>query len=191
MRVRTGLMAAMAIAIALVGDASAANKKDIARAKNVRQFGQCVRCDLSGADLRDGFFQLANMIEANLSGAKFDGANMAGVQFYKANLSGGSFVYTNLSGAQFSDADLRNADFTHAWLNWAWFGGSLVFPSPQAYCSWLSLRPIALERSAPCNCAPIITALVKLAPSSLAPPNQAQLSQACVKSALRRSASEN
>jgi uncharacterized protein YjbI with pentapeptide repeats len=112
------------VASAAASAIHAANPKDVARAKNTRQIAECVRCDLSNADLRGGFFQLANMIDANLSGGKFDGANMAGVQLNGANLSGGSFVYTNFSGAQFQGADLRNADFTNAWFNWAWFTGA-------------------------------------------------------------------
>ena len=101
--------------------AFAAKPKDVTRAKNVKNFGECIRCDLTNADLREGFFQLANMIEANLSGAKFDGANMAGAQLNGANLSNGSFVYTNFSGAQFQGADMRGANFSNAWFNWAWF----------------------------------------------------------------------
>jgi uncharacterized protein YjbI with pentapeptide repeats len=114
------LLAVIAV-FGLAGSAIGAKPKDVARAKNAKQIAECVRCDLSGADLRNGFFQLANMIEANLSGAKFDGANMAGTQLHNANLSNGSFTYTNFSGAQFHGADLRNADFTNAWFNWAWF----------------------------------------------------------------------
>jgi uncharacterized protein YjbI with pentapeptide repeats len=108
----------------LVGAASAADPKDVKRAKNTDKFGECLRCDLSNADLRDGQFQLANMIDANLSGAKFDGANMAGAQLNNANLSGGSFTFVNFSGAQLQGADMRNANFTNAWFNWAWLTGA-------------------------------------------------------------------
>lgn len=110
--------------IALAAVALAANPKDVKRAKNVDKFGECVRCDLSGADMRQGFYQLANMIEADLSGAKFDRSNMAGGQFINANLSNASFEYTNFSGAQFQGADLRGANFSNAWFNWAWFAGA-------------------------------------------------------------------
>lgn len=104
--------------------ASAANPKDVARAKDTGRIGECIRCDLSGADLRDGFFQFAVMIEANLSRAKCDGANMAGTMLTNANLSGGSFTYVNFSGARLEGADLRGADFSKAWFNWAWFAGA-------------------------------------------------------------------
>ena len=118
------------IAFALIGACLAAGAvhaykpKDVARAKNTKQLGECVRCDLSSADLRNGFFQFANMFEANLSGGKFDGANMAGVQLNNANLSNASFVYTNLSGARLEGADARGADFSNAWFNWAWLTGA-------------------------------------------------------------------
>lgn len=123
---RMSLPLAVALASLLIAQqvASAANRKDIARVKNTSNFGECIRCDLTNADLRDGFFQLANMIEANLSGAKFDRANMAGAQLNDANLSNASFVYTNFSGAQFQGADLRGANFSNAWFNWAWFAGA-------------------------------------------------------------------
>jgi len=120
------LVAAAIASVALTGmhAASAANSKDVARAKNTKKFGECIRCNLSNADLRNGFFQLANLIEADLSGAKFDGSNMAGAQLNNANLSNASFVYTNFSGAQFQGADMRGANFSNAWFNWAWFVGA-------------------------------------------------------------------
>ena len=120
--VATVIVASLALAFVL--SAEAAKSKDVARAKNVKKFGECLRCDLSGADLRNGFFQLAVMIEADLSGAKFDGANMAGAQLNNANLTNASFLYTNLSGAQFQGADMRGANFSNAWFNWAWFIGA-------------------------------------------------------------------
>jgi uncharacterized protein YjbI with pentapeptide repeats len=119
------LSAAVSCLLALgLGLASAANPKDIKRAKNVAKFGECIRCDLSNADMRYGFYQLANMIDANLSGAQFDGSNMAGAQLNNANLSAASFVSTNFSGAQLQGADMRGANFTNAWFNWAWFAGA-------------------------------------------------------------------
>ena len=87
MQARIGLIATAGLAVLIAATAFAANRKDIERAKNTRQIAECVRCDLSGADLRHGFFQLANMIGANLANAQFDGANMAGVQLMNANLS--------------------------------------------------------------------------------------------------------
>ena len=120
---RLVLSAAIALAV-FSADALAANPKDVARARKSQNFSECNHCDLSGAKFEDGFFQLAVMIEANLSGANFDGANLAGAQLNGANLSNGTFRYTNLSGARLDGADLRGADFRNAWLNWAWLAGA-------------------------------------------------------------------
>lgn len=113
-----------ALVLAAIQAALAANPKDVARARKAQNFSECIRCDLSGADFEDRFFQLAVLIEANLSGANFDGANMAGTQLNRANLAKGSFRYTNFSGAQLQGADLRGANFKGAWLNWAWLAGA-------------------------------------------------------------------
>ncbi len=104
--------------------ASAANRKDLARARQTGRLAECNRCDLSGANLENAFFQLAVLIEVNFSGANLNGANLAGAQMNNANLSNASLVYANLSGARLEGADLRGAKFSHAWLNWAWFEGA-------------------------------------------------------------------
>jgi uncharacterized protein YjbI with pentapeptide repeats len=120
------LLGTMALALAALASqaALAANPNDLARARKSQNFSECIRCDLSGADFEDRFFQLAIFIEANLSGTKLDGANMAGTQLTNANLSKASLRYANLSGAQMQGADLRGADFKGAWLNWAWLEGA-------------------------------------------------------------------
>lgn len=121
------LLPAIALGLAAFATAHAtlaANPKDVARARNLATFSECIRCDLSNANFEDRFFQLAILNEANLSGANFDGANLAGAQLNNANLSKGTFRYANLSGAQMQGADLRGADFRGAWLNWAWLAGA-------------------------------------------------------------------
>lgn len=104
--------------------AHAANSRDVARARDTSGIPQCNGCDLSGANLENGFFQLAVLNNANLSGAKLDGANMAGAQLNGANLSNASLRYANLSGARLEGADLRGADLSNAWLNWTWLIGA-------------------------------------------------------------------
>lgn len=119
------LLPLIAIVMTMTSQAAlAANAKDVARARKAQNFSQCIRCDLSGANFEDRFFQLAVLIEANLSGSNFDGANLAGTQLTNANLSKGTFRYTNFSGAQMQGADLRGADFRGSWFNWAWFAGA-------------------------------------------------------------------
>jgi uncharacterized protein YjbI with pentapeptide repeats len=115
-----GLLLALSCAVPAV----AANSKDVARAKNTGQLGECTRCDLSGANLENGFFQLAVLNEANISSANLNGANLAGAQLNNANMRNATLVYANLSGARMEGADLRGADLSQAWLNWAWFAGA-------------------------------------------------------------------
>jgi uncharacterized protein YjbI with pentapeptide repeats len=115
---------AVAAAIIAAQAGLAANPQDLARVRKLENFSECIRCDLSGADFEDRFFQLAVLIEANLSGSNFDGANLAGAQLNNANLSKGTFRYTNFSGTQLQGADLRGANFRGSWFNWAWFAGA-------------------------------------------------------------------
>lgn len=124
MFLRQVLAVLLALASFSAGSALAANSRDVARAKNVAAMGECNRCDLSGANLENGFFQLAVLIEANLSGANLKGANLAGAQLNNANLSNATLHFANLSGARMEGADLRGADFSNAWLNWAWLVGA-------------------------------------------------------------------
>lgn len=124
LRATTVAVAAAALTSALTLAALAANSKDVARARDTRGIPNCTKCDLTSAKMTDGFFQLANMIDANLSGANFDRANMAGVLLNNAKAVNASFVYTNLSGARLDNADFSGANFSNAWLNWTWFTGA-------------------------------------------------------------------
>ena len=81
--------------------------------KDLDQFlltGECVECDLSGADLSDEYLTRANLSGANLSGAILYMANLSG-----ANLSGAILSGADLSGADLSMADLTRADLTDVW----------------------------------------------------------------------------
>lgn len=118
------LVALTMLLTANVSSGMAANSKDVARARDTSGIPECNRCDLSGANLENGFFQLAVLLEANLSGARLDGANLAGAQLNGANLNKASLRYANLSGARLEGADLRGADLSNAWLNWAWLVGA-------------------------------------------------------------------
>lgn len=124
LRATTVAVAAAALTSTLIVSALAANPKDVARARDTRVIPDCTKCDLTNAKMTDGFFQLANMIEANLSGANFDRANMAGVQLNNSKAVKTSFVYTNLSGARLDNGDFSGANFSNAWLNWTWFAGA-------------------------------------------------------------------
>lgn len=118
------LAASILLLSASSAEALAADSRDLARARDTSGIAVCNRCDLSGANLENGFFQLAVLIEANLAGANLDGANLAGAQLNGANLAKASMRYANLSGARLEGADLRGADLSHAWLNWTWLSGA-------------------------------------------------------------------
>lgn len=124
MKLRTAAVCLILAASCATTTAEAANPKDVARARNTRQMSECTHCDLTNAKMTGGFFQLANMVGADLSGANFDGANLAGSQLDDAKAVKASFVFTNFSGAKLTNADLRGANFTNAWLNWTWFAGA-------------------------------------------------------------------
>lgn len=102
----------------------AADPAHIKRAQDGSAIGECLRCDLTNADMRKGFFQLANLIEADFTGSKIDGANMAGAQLQNAKMANVSATFTNFSGAQLQGVDFRNANLTKAWFNWAWLAGA-------------------------------------------------------------------
>lgn len=124
LRATLACAAAAGFATALTMTALAANPKDVARARDASTIPNCVKCDLTGAKLTEGFFQLANMIDADLSGANFDRANMAGAQLNNVKAVNTSFVYTNFSGARLDNGDFSGANFSNAWLNWTWFAGA-------------------------------------------------------------------
>jgi hypothetical protein len=121
---QSSMLAIIALLVASIGAAHAANPKDLARARNVAKMSECIRCDLTNAKMTHGFFQLANMVEADLSGANFDGANLAGAQLNNAKAVKASFVFTNFSGSRLDGADLSGANLANAWLNWTWFAGA-------------------------------------------------------------------
>ncbi len=121
---RTAAVCLTLAAACAVPVAHAAKPQDVARARNVSNMSECTHCDLTNAKMTGGFFQLANMVSADLSGANFDGANLAGAQLDDAKAVNASFVYTNFSGTKLTGADMRGANFANAWLNWTWFAGA-------------------------------------------------------------------
>ncbi len=112
--------------------------------RQVKQFKQCVKCNLQGADLSSADLSSADLSSANLSsadlrsadlrsaklrsaylvsayltGAKLrsadlTGANLTGANLTGANLTGAYLRGANLEGANLRDADLTGADLTGA-----------------------------------------------------------------------------
>ncbi|MGC1310595.1 MAG: pentapeptide repeat-containing protein [Phormidesmis sp.] len=82
-------------------------------------------CDLSGADLSEGYFfegdfrgvvlkganlQRACLIGADFRGANLNNANLSGAYAGDANLRGATLCYANLKDTNFHQADLRQID---------------------------------------------------------------------------------
>ncbi|WP_407650760.1 pentapeptide repeat-containing protein [Aerosakkonema funiforme] len=70
--------------------------------RQLLETGQCVRCNLSGANLTDLDLSNLNLSGANLSGANLSGANLSGTNLSDANLSGANLNASNLERAKFS-----------------------------------------------------------------------------------------
>jgi hypothetical protein len=75
--------------------------------------GQCVRCDLTGANLAQANLAGgANVTEANLTGANLTQANLTGVNLTRANLTGANLTGANLTGVILTGAKLTGATWT-------------------------------------------------------------------------------
>ena len=84
-----------------------------------RYFGgaNLIGADLRGAKLSNVDFSGADLSEANLSGANLIDSNLSGANLRRADLSEANLIDSNLSGANFRHADLRNADLSRADLS--------------------------------------------------------------------------
>jgi uncharacterized protein YjbI with pentapeptide repeats len=96
--------------------------------------GDFAKSKLTGAELRDASFSLANLagadltcadayhgkfLSTNLQGARLDGANLSESDFTRADLTGASLVGADLRRARFFRSNLRGADFTGAQMTGA------------------------------------------------------------------------
>ena len=89
----------------------------------LKETNACVKCDLSGADLRvanlvDADLTRADLVDADLTGANLTGAYLTGADLTEANLTRADLTEANLNkaflkGANFDGA--TGADFTGAW----------------------------------------------------------------------------
>jgi uncharacterized protein YjbI with pentapeptide repeats len=72
------------------------------------------KLDLPMGDLKDIYFNDANLKEANLIGANLKGASLENANIQGANLEGADLSGANLSGANLSGANLRKANIKKA-----------------------------------------------------------------------------
>jgi uncharacterized protein YjbI with pentapeptide repeats len=100
----------------LAGQALAENQQDLTQLKNT---GNCTRCDLSGLNLKQANLAGVILRDANLKGVDFTGANLRGADLTGANLEGAVLNGANLYGATLTGATLKSASFESANLSFA------------------------------------------------------------------------
>ncbi len=92
--------------LGMVRIAQGADPRDIQRLK---QTGECERCNLVGADLRNANLRDAKLKDANLEAANLSGANLQNANFKRANLRAVNFRNAIIQDTDFSEANLKDA----------------------------------------------------------------------------------
>ena len=89
------ILATITVAVTLVS--SSASAFDPAHLKRLKDTGDCINCDLSGANLED-----AKLMGAKLEGADLKGANLGSAYLVNAKLKDANLSGANLNGAALS-----------------------------------------------------------------------------------------
>lgn len=106
--------------LCLIAPAKAYLPQDL---EQLKQTGDCPRCDLSGAPLNELNNQLnlaganlrdANLNRANMSQVNLEGADLSGANLEIADLSGAILTGASLTGVNFKSANLQDANLTRA-----------------------------------------------------------------------------
>jgi uncharacterized protein YjbI with pentapeptide repeats len=92
--------------LGMVQTAHGADPRDVQRLK---QTGECERCNLGGADLRNLNLRDAKLKDANLEAANLSGANLQNTNFKRANLRAANFKNAIIQDTDFSEANLKDA----------------------------------------------------------------------------------
>jgi uncharacterized protein YjbI with pentapeptide repeats len=87
--------------------------------RQVKQFKECVKCNLQGANLRGADLTSADLRGADLRGAKLRGANLVSAKLRSANLTSAYLRSASLVGAHLRSANLTSADLMSADLRTA------------------------------------------------------------------------
>jgi uncharacterized protein YjbI with pentapeptide repeats len=85
--------------------------------RRLLQTGECERCNLVGADLRNANLRHANLKNANLKNANLTGANLQDANFHGANLRYSSLKNAVIKDTDFSDANLQGATISYRELD--------------------------------------------------------------------------
>ncbi|WP_404789418.1 pentapeptide repeat-containing protein [Altericista sp. CCNU0014] len=94
---------------AVLGMVQAARGADAGDLQRLKQTGECERCNLVGADLRNANLRDAKLKDSNLEAANLSGANLQNTNFKRANLRAVNFKNAIIQDTDFSEANLRDA----------------------------------------------------------------------------------
>ena len=93
-----------ALTVAATMFASSASAFDPADLQKLMDTNECVKCDLSGANLEG-----VNLMDANLEVANLMDANLSGANLAYADLNGANLAGADLESARLGRFDLRGA----------------------------------------------------------------------------------
>lgn len=127
----TLLTAASLIVVAGATQAWAFDEKQYQAVKNGQ--GDCLWCDLSGANLANINFKGVDLSGADFTEADLTGADLNKVDLTAADLTGAILTGADLSGATFTGAELDQVDLSDAIL----VGAKLE----RANCDWATIFP--------------------------------------------------
>jgi uncharacterized protein YjbI with pentapeptide repeats len=92
--------------------------------RQVKQFKECVKCNLQGADLTGADLSGAKLMSANLTGADLSGAKLRSADLSGAKLRSADLSRAKLRSANLNIADLRSANLGLADLGLADLSGA-------------------------------------------------------------------
>jgi uncharacterized protein YjbI with pentapeptide repeats len=118
----------IAFLITIGSQVSAFDPADLQKLKDT---GDCLECDLSGANLRGAYLSGANLKSANLGGANLVRANLEDATLWDANLesadlAGANLQSANLGGANLNSTNLNGADLWNAYLRFVRMKGAIL-----------------------------------------------------------------
>ena len=105
--------------------------------RNIGEEAIFEKCDLTGADLQQGYALRTVFRQCQMERMNFSGGDCRGVRFEKCDLTQAAFSGALLGGAKFLDCELDRADFQHANVLEAELDGSNV----------IAARHLSLEKT--------------------------------------------
>ena len=97
--------------VVLMGGTASGQSAEVEKiVTKLKETGNCIRCTLTGADLKGANLTGANLSQADLTGADLKGANLIRADLSYANLKGADLSYANLTVAKLTGANLTGAN---------------------------------------------------------------------------------